>query len=420
MSTKQTTQTATMQVQASRPISFDTALALSLDFFVADQATAKTDEHVRMIPFLVGKPGIGKSALARRFVRRIQARAPKGQQWELYRLPLSQSDPTDFGTPYFDDAGGLKVVTKCPPRRLPIKGLPDSADGKSVVIFMDEFRQASPIMQNIGSNLLDGCIGDWELDPERTFIILASNRAEDLAGVFESPRNVTNRLCELQIEMDLEEWQEWATNAAVHPWVMGFVQSNRQYFSQDPPRNSQGFATPRTWALVSNWLHNTSSTPDKEDVYLPVLTGYLGPVVGNLMYQHLRDSYDSRAAEKVMAGDYEGLPDTGDQVVGIISECMYAVNQIASKAVVAAAGESTWVTQQPKIAAVLLANKDVLENVFTWIAHHVKDRLYMTYAMSLRGQDFHHRCMSVFHLHKEIFPAFAKMTETQIEILRVN
>ena len=64
-----------------------------------------------------------------------------------------------------------------------------------------------------------------------------------------------NRFRHVNMEVNFEDWAQWAMNNNVHPDVVGYLSfAKGDLFDFDPKSSSQSFATPRSWTFVSEML----------------------------------------------------------------------------------------------------------------------------------------------------------------------
>lgn len=205
--------------------------------------------------FFLGRPGIGKSALAQAIAISVKAEADKvGGSFVMDRWELTSHEPTDIGgIPFMRDG----YTYFCPPHRLAkfAKGSgPDGTDPFGVIIWED-ITQAQRGTQNAVLQLVqEGSIGDLVLSPN-VRMVLTGNRANDKAGARELPSPLKNRVMLLDLQPSLEEWMYWAASRKLPAVVGGFLSYKPGLFSQLPTQadkeNGQ-FATPRSWANVGS------------------------------------------------------------------------------------------------------------------------------------------------------------------------
>ena len=193
---------------------------------------------MRRPTFLWGPPGIGKSDLVQ------QIGDDTGRNVVDVRLALWE--PTDIkGIPYFDSNNG--TMTWAPPAELPTD--PDSKD----ILFLDELNSAPPAVQAAAYQLiLNRKVGTYKL-PDGVDIVAAGNRDGDRGVTYRMPAPLANRFIHLEMKVDFEDWQDWATLNHVHPEVVGYVGFAKQdLYDYDPKSPSKSFATPRSWSFVSD------------------------------------------------------------------------------------------------------------------------------------------------------------------------
>jgi len=188
--------------------------------------------------FLWGPPGIGKSDI----VAQIGADTDR----EVVDVRLALWEPTDIkGIPYFDSNAG--TMTWAPPAELP-------TDPKSTaILFLDELNSAPPAVQAAAYQLiLNRKVGTYKL-PDGVDIVAAGNRDGDKGVTYRMPAPLANRFVHLEMKVDFEDWQDWATLNGIHPEVVGYVGFAKQdLYDYDPKSPSKSFATPRSWSFVSD------------------------------------------------------------------------------------------------------------------------------------------------------------------------
>ena len=193
--------------------------------------------------FLWGPPGIGKSDL----VQQIGADTDR----EVIDVRLALWEPTDIkGIPYFDSNAG--TMTWAPPAELPTD--PDS----KAILFLDELNSAPPAVQAAAYQLiLNRKVGTYVL-PKGVDIVAAGNRDGDKGVTYRMPAPLANRFVHLEMKVDFDDWQDWATLHGINPEVVGYVGYAKQdLYDYDPKSPSKSFATPRSWSFVSDLVSDT-------------------------------------------------------------------------------------------------------------------------------------------------------------------
>ena len=196
--------------------------------------------------FLWGPPGIGKSDIVHQIAETINA--------HVIDIRLSLWEPTDIkGIPYFDSNIG-KMVWGAPSE------LPDAemaAQHENIVLFLDEMNSAAPAVQAAAYQLiLNRKVGQYHL-PDNVMIVAAGNREADKGVTYRMPAPLANRFIHLEMQVNFEDWFQWAVNNNIHKDVVGFLTfSKKDLYDFDPKSPSRSFATPRSWSFVSELLED--------------------------------------------------------------------------------------------------------------------------------------------------------------------
>lgn len=219
-------------------------------------------------PLMVhGSPGIGKSDIM------DQARTEAGYG-HLEDLRLSQLDQVDLrGVPNVENG-----FTKWNPPEFLV--LPENA-----VLFADEINTANDgvlaafyqiaLNRQIGSHKLRDC----------TRIMAAGNLSTDHAMVKQMPSALKNRFQHVTLEVNLDDWCEWAIKHDIHESVIGFLrfrpallnEFDVQYKNAEAKqkarnmREATAFATPRSWGVMSKYQHMGVESDIEYDTYCGVV-----------------------------------------------------------------------------------------------------------------------------------------------------
>ena len=194
--------------------------------------------------FLWGPPGIGKSDIIKQLGTELEA--------HVIDVRLSLWEPTDIkGIPYFDSNTGTMVWA--PPSELPSQEM--AKQHKNIILFLDEMNSAAPSVQAAAYQLiLNRRVGTYHL-PDNVSIVAAGNRETDKGVTYRMPAPLANRFVHLEMTVDWDDYFDWATENKIHKDVVGFLTfSKKDLYDFDPKSSSRAFATPRSWAFVSELL----------------------------------------------------------------------------------------------------------------------------------------------------------------------
>jgi hypothetical protein len=217
----------------------------------AKKALRKAFKNKRPI-FLWGPPGIGKSDIIKQLGTESEA--------HVIDVRLSLWEPTDIkGIPYFDSNDG--TMRWAPPSELPSQELANQHN--QIILFLDEMNSAAPAVQAAAYQLiLNRRVGTYHL-PDNVVLVAAGNRETDKGVTFRMPAPLANRFVHLEMQVDWDDYFEWAVDNKVHQDVIGFLSfSKKSLYDFDPKSSSRAFATPRSWSFVSELLTDNDVDTD--------------------------------------------------------------------------------------------------------------------------------------------------------------
>jgi len=181
-----------------------------------------------------GAPGIGKSQI-------VQAAASR-LGYQCYVENLVSRDPTDIG--------GLPMILEGKPEHVHFRiGRIIREATEPTVVFFDDCHNATPAVQ--------ASVMQWVLDiagnvsPHVSFV-LACNGLKHRAGGSAIIETLKGRSTILELNVRLEDWQEWALQHGVNPKVCAFLRFRPGLLHDfSPTADLTNSPSPRGWARVS-------------------------------------------------------------------------------------------------------------------------------------------------------------------------
>jgi len=256
--------------------------------------------------FVWGPPGIGKSDVVAGVAKQLG-------NAHLIDLRLALMEPTDLrGFPWRNPE--TNQMEWAPPQDLPSAAL--AAEYDHVLLFLDEMNSAPPSVQAAAYQLvLNRRIGAYHL-PDNVIIVAAGNRENDRGVTYRMPAPLANRFRHINMDVNFEDWQRWAINAGIHPDVLGYLSySKGELFDFEPGQSSQAFATPRSWAFVSEMLNlegfDDGGTDRAEIMQRQVLeiSGAIGEGLARKFIEHRRVAEDLPDPSDILSGKVTKLAD---------------------------------------------------------------------------------------------------------------
>jgi hypothetical protein len=224
-----------------------------------DMCTAILRKSPTAVPFLRGKPGMGKSDAA------IQIGNALGiEDDRILVVHVNNHDVVDF------------------------TGVPSVVDGRTIfnptdmfyqfrkgtgagLIVLEELPQSSTHHQTWAAGfVLERKTPTFELDPEVRFIV-TGNRVEDKAGAKNLLTHLSNRLYEFDMETSLDDWCGWAMTNNVNPMGIAFLRLRPQLLN-DFDANRSVNPTQRAWTQLFKEVPTDLPT----DLYMYACQGKVG------------------------------------------------------------------------------------------------------------------------------------------------
>ena len=301
-----------------------------------------------LVPYIVSEPGLGKSALVKKFA--------KDNKLKLIDLRLSSLEPVDL-------AGAIKVTGDLaqyvPFDVFPIKGKYLEPEYEGILLFLDELPSAHrQVLAASYRLILDRSVGQYELD-ERCVIICAGNSIHDKAIVNNIGTALQSRMIMLNLQVTAEEW---VRNVAIpqnyDERIIAFVTAYPDQINTFSPKLvEESFSSPRTLEFANKLLSLADRNDEVTVTLQALLIGALGSKGGTALISFLK---------------VYGLIPTVEEIVA---------DQMTAK--LPTDPETQWAT----IVSLLLADISVIPKVNTYVSRmpSYMQRFYYSHVIEREG-----------------------------------
>jgi hypothetical protein len=196
----------------------------------------KAPQGNKIVPFILGAPGGGKSACARDVVNELGFE-------NVVEFTASLRDPVDvLGTP--NNTGDYT-------KWIPPEEFYQLRQGQGrCALILEELSDAPIPMQNALCGVIyDRRAGNLKLSDD-LFIIATGNRTEDKSGANRITSKLANRTRRFDFVENIDDWTEWALDNDIDPVLIQFVRFRPGLLS-DFDANRFANPTPRAWERVN-------------------------------------------------------------------------------------------------------------------------------------------------------------------------
>lgn len=218
----------------------------------------------KIVPYLHGKPGIGKSALTHYLADMLSLK--------LIDIRLTDYEPTDLsGFPYIDKE--TMTATHVPFNTFPTETTPIPDGYNGWLILFDELPAAAPAVQAAAYKiLLDRKVGQHKLH-SRVLMMAAGNMIGDGAIAHAQSSAITSRTANYEVLPSQPEWCEWATSKQYDHRITSYLQFKPEMIhTLNPDAPEEPYACSRTWEFTNSC---TKDQPVKS-ADVPLLAGLIG------------------------------------------------------------------------------------------------------------------------------------------------
>lgn len=238
------------------------------------KSAIKSCVNAESVLVITGAPGLGKTQIVKQAGDELGMRNTE--------MLVAGRDTGDVFMSYVDPQSG-QLVQKLNPK-IPYVGNPAFADGRPILLNIDEFSGGTRLMQNVMLKVLDErMVGDTLLRDDVS-IVATGNRAWDHAHVEQLSAALGNRATFITVEEDLDAFVDYGLDHDFHPLMLAWVKNDPQYLLQFDEKQflagDPAFCSPRSNERLSKLLHERDKNGMSDVVFRSLVCGTIGNAIG--------------------------------------------------------------------------------------------------------------------------------------------
>lgn len=248
-------------------------------------------EQVKQPLLVLGGFGIGKSEIPRQVFRSLAAEQDlQFEEWSdltieekrecianpekyyiFFDARTSQMDTTSLqGIPNMNKTEQLENI----PYSWAVYFTQEKANG---AIFFDEINLAAPIVQSITYSVInDRVISDRRLG-DNVYVFAAGNRQKDRGHTYEMAQPLRDRFAEIELEVNVSEWIEWARANQVNPHLVSFIDWKGSWLNKVDEDVKLKPSTPRGVVRASKLMNKFDMNKSSD---IPIIHQLVSSAVG--------------------------------------------------------------------------------------------------------------------------------------------
>ena len=229
---------------------------------------------------ITSKPGVAKSAIGLSIANKLGMR--------YIDIRLSMVDETDVGL--YPNVSEITVdgkSIKCLDFVVPRWAI--ESNRQPTIIHFEELNRASQQVRNAALQiLLERCIGmDFKFNDNVLMMSSGNLGDEDGTDVEEFDAALNNRLIHIDHVLGVEEWLKNFAVDKCHRLIVSYIKTHPEqiYKTSD---NMKGYATPRSWTMLSKFITQNYGKESSARDFLPLLRKVAHGYVGNSAMKFLQ------------------------------------------------------------------------------------------------------------------------------------
>ncbi len=206
--------------------------------------------HKQRPLFLVGAPGIGKTAIIEQIAQELHIglvsySITHHTRQSALGLPYIQDEEFD-GQAYRISEYTMSEIIASIYKKMKETGIREG------ILFLDEINCVSETLAPSMLQFLQYKVFGQHRIPEGWIVVTAGNPPQYNQSVREFDMVTEDRLKRIDIEPDYTVWKTWAINEDIHPSILSYLDiRNDQFYKVENTIDGRSFVTPRGWSDLS-------------------------------------------------------------------------------------------------------------------------------------------------------------------------
>jgi len=232
----------------------------------------------------------------------------------------------------------------------------DEYDG-GIIVVDEADKMDVDVKKVIGEAALSGRLGPHQLPPG-WIVWMAGNRQKDRSGSSKELDHLINRRVEIDVDDDINSWNNWANRNGVHPLYKAFAnQFIHIVFTDGVPEKQGPWCTPRSLVEACQ-LHECMPSPDgllaDDPATLEEISGMIGQAAASQLFSFVKMEKDMPTLDDIVSNPHGvRVPTKPDAMMLICYNLAHRVSKDTATPVI------TFIDRMPKEFAVIFGRAAV-------------------------------------------------------------